>query len=81
MNISPTLEEIENDEITKLSKENWTKVKKVTQNSKIIKEIYEKSLLGKEFKRNQILLLEYSHYLEEYLLLKIENNKEHIMSM
>ncbi|XP_030484515.1 uncharacterized protein LOC115700975 [Cannabis sativa] len=91
---SITLSEIQQDRLTQLAMENWSKAGEAAKSKKpfkpeLVKEIYETELLVKEGQRKpvplqRVMILEVSQYLENYLWPNFDPETatfEHVMSM
>jgi intron-binding protein aquarius len=77
---TPTLSEIQNDKFSEIASKNWSK--KTKFDSKIIENIY-KELLNTNFDSKKIGILEYTHYLENYLWTNFNEKSTlaHVMSI
>ena len=68
--ITPTVDQIAQDHITKLANEYWLNQKDLKPkeiNENLVKEIYLNELVNTKFSLRRIMLLEFSQYLENYL--------------
>lgn len=72
--IAPTVQDILQDDLTKISLENWSSFGSASDqkklkpfNSQLVSDIYLKEL--QKFDPHKLMILEFSHYLEKYDLL------------
>jgi len=78
----PSLNEINKDDITQISKKNWFTPTAVQFASKLVEQLYVAHVAnGNE--PHKVMILELSHYLENYLWpnFKNDSSKEHIISI
>ncbi|XP_067847483.1 RNA helicase aquarius [Heptranchias perlo] len=69
--VAPTVSQINAEYVTQLSNRYWAPhvKKKMTFDSKIIEDVYQKEIVKTKFAIRKIMLLEFSQYLENYLWL------------
>ncbi|XP_074641983.1 RNA helicase aquarius-like [Tubulanus polymorphus] len=85
--VAPTVQQIESDIITQLSKEYWaphSNIPRKPYSAQIIEDIYKKDILGTKFSIRRIMLLEFSQYLENYLWINYNSEKStkgHVLSI
>jgi len=83
--LAPTVQEIIGDALTSLSLDYWaSEASNRPYDPRIIEDIYFKELKPKQFELQRIMLLEVSHYLENYLWPNFDQKKStfaHIMSL
>eukprot|EP01032_Pedospumella_encystans_P001679 gene1679-1957_t len=80
-NKAPTVQDIIVDPITQLASEHWSSQKKGAYSFQMVKDIYQKEIVGGNWARFQ--LLEVSSYLENYLWphFSADKSPEHILSI